>query len=211
MELWAAQLPGRPPRMNEPPSGRLGPMLDQLERELAVASSGIPCALFGHSMGAIVAFELARRMRRRGLCQVSQLFVSGCRAPQLRDCGRALHRLPDRELVEELGALGGLPAAVAEQRELLELFLPIIRSDSAGGRDLALSAGAPALQRGLCAGRAGRPRHPVRARGLASAATGDFSLQLFPGDHFFINSSQDLVLDLVQRRLSAGVFSCGQV
>ena len=111
IEIYALQLPGRENRVTEPPFGSL----PDLVRELANDISGLtrePFAFFGHSMGALVAFELSRELRRRGQNEPVHLVVSGFRAPQLPPRQPPLHRLADASLADELKGLGGTPPEV---------------------------------------------------------------------------------------------------
>src|SRR6185436_20768362 len=90
------------------------------------AAGGVPIALFGHSMGAIVAFELAARLGR----QVRHLFVSGSSAPHLH-LVKERSSLSDAELVRELAEMGGTPREILEDAEMMELLLPMLRADFA--------------------------------------------------------------------------------
>jgi len=131
LELQIIQLPGRESRLREQPYAHM----DALIGVLAPALEGRldrPYMLFGHSMGALVAFELARAMRRRGAPPPACLAVSGRRAPQLPDPEPALHQLPDGQFV---GAMvrryNAIPRVILEDAELLGLFLPTLRADLA--------------------------------------------------------------------------------
>lgn len=129
VEVLAVQLPGREARLREAPitdskvliarlADAIGPRLDR------------PYIFFGHSMGALMAYELSLELRRRQCRMPSHLYVSGRRSPTVPDTGSLLHRLPDRELVLELNRrFAGMPSAITEDAELLALFLPIIRAD----------------------------------------------------------------------------------
>src|SRR5205823_631917 len=130
IEVCPVQLPGREGRFGEPAFTRMAPLVDALARALP-PHLGRPFAFFGHSMGALVGFELARLLRREHGLEPAHLFVSGCAAPQLRDPGRPLHRLPDAEFRQELRRLGGTPPAVLENDELMGLVLPLLRADFA--------------------------------------------------------------------------------
>ena len=84
--------------------------------------SDLPCAFFGHSMGALISFELARRLRRRGIPGPIHMIVCGHRAPHLRDPHRAIHQLSDAEFRAKLREFGGTPEAVLQDDELMELL-----------------------------------------------------------------------------------------
>src|SRR5690606_30530844 len=101
VELCPVLLPGREARMREAPARRLAPLAEALADGLSPLFD-IPFAFFGHSMGALLAFELARQLRRRGGPQPAHLFVSGRRAPQLPDPDGTLHTLGDAAFVREV-------------------------------------------------------------------------------------------------------------
>jgi medium-chain acyl-[acyl-carrier-protein] hydrolase len=128
IDVLAVQLPGRGARLNEPSRRQLEPLLDELGPELARRSSG-PVALFGHSLGALLAFELARWLRRGGLAAPTRLLLAACRAPQRIDRERRLHQANDDQLLAELRRLGGTPEEVLRQPELMSLTLPALRAD----------------------------------------------------------------------------------
>ena len=127
VELSGVQLPGRSLRIHEPPLRRLPELLrallPRLERQDA------PYVLFGHSMGALVAFELARGLRHLGAPPPAGLIVSGSRAPERRGASHDLHRLPDEDFLRELRRFEGLPEEVLRDPELLALTLPALRAD----------------------------------------------------------------------------------
>lgn len=114
--------------MADPPLERLGALVDELRD---VIPTERPFALFGHSMGALVAFELARALRRARLPQPLHLFVSGAPAPDFVPNRPPRFRLGRSELIAELAKLGGTPPAVFGDDELLDLCLPTLRADFA--------------------------------------------------------------------------------
>src|SRR5207344_936510 len=90
----------------------------------------VPFALFGHSMGALAAFEMARELRRRRGPKPVRLLVSGARAPQRPNPDPPLRHLADREFLDEVKRrYDGIPGAVLENPELVELLLPCLRAD----------------------------------------------------------------------------------
>ena len=190
IELWAVQLPGRGLRLSEPPFSRLDMLVAELAAELPSAMQR-PFALFGHSMGARVAFELARALRRSGATMPLFLFLSACPAPQLPPDGPDLHALPRAELLAELQAWGGTPPAVAQNSELLDLVMPALRADLAVV-ETAVYRPAPGAQ---------YPRHGIWRYGRSHCAArtsldawhvqtnGRFRVQLFAGGHFFLETA----------------------
>jgi medium-chain acyl-[acyl-carrier-protein] hydrolase len=128
VEMCAVQPPGRESRFREPAFTRLKDYV------AAVADAvrplfDVPVVVFGHSMGAIAAFELAREFRRRNVATPLGLVVSGRGAPHLPFRRPPLHALPDVEFRAELRKLGGTPTAVLDNDELMGAFLPTLRSD----------------------------------------------------------------------------------
>ncbi|MGH7113380.1 MAG: thioesterase II family protein [Stellaceae bacterium] len=131
IELRAVQLPGRETRLGEAPFTRLPPLIDALADALG-DSLRVPYALFGHSLGALIAFELAREFRRRGLPPPRTLIVSGRRAPTVCASEPPLHPLPDRVFVAELRRrYDAIPQVILDEPELMALFLPVLKADFA--------------------------------------------------------------------------------
>jgi medium-chain acyl-[acyl-carrier-protein] hydrolase len=126
--LRAVQPPGREARLREPAFTDAR----SFARAVLPAVAGLtdrPVILFGHSVGAIAAFELAREMRREGLPAPAHLLVSGRQAPHVGLQGRATWDLPDDALRDVLRDLGGTPAAVLDDPELVAMLLPALRAD----------------------------------------------------------------------------------
>jgi medium-chain acyl-[acyl-carrier-protein] hydrolase len=200
VEVCPVQLPGREQRMGEPAIGRMEPLVGELAREVAAAGD-LPFAVFGHSNGALIGFELARLLRRQGLHGPLHLFASGRRAPDLPNPLADLTDLPDDEFLEGLVSLGGTPREVAEHPELLRVLLPLLRADVALNETYRFAEEAP-LECGITV--YGGVRDPKASRADVEAwrrhTAGPFTLRFFPGDHFFVfGGSRELVL----RTLSA--------
>jgi medium-chain acyl-[acyl-carrier-protein] hydrolase len=128
VEVARVHLPGREARLGEPLFRRLAPLVDTLVEEL-IPWIDRPFAIYGHSMGALLAFELARGLRRRYSLLPGHLFVSGYRAPQLPPSELPFSRLPDADFIDRIRQLGGVPDLVVENEELMEIFLPILKAD----------------------------------------------------------------------------------
>jgi surfactin synthase thioesterase subunit len=123
VELWSAVLPGRERRFGEPAVTDAAliaaPLAEAIRREI-----GTPLVLFGHSMGGLLAFDVARRLGD----QVEHLFVSAARAPHLAFGGEP-HLLDDDGLLDWMTTLGGVPADLLAHKEMLGLLLPTLRAD----------------------------------------------------------------------------------
>jgi medium-chain acyl-[acyl-carrier-protein] hydrolase len=202
VEVCAVQPPGRGSRLRERPYASL--------KELVAAAAPAllpfmdrPFAFYGHSMGALVAYELTRRLREEGRPEPLHLFVSGCRAPQLSETREVTYNLPDPEFIEHLRSLKGTPAEVLEHEELLQLVLPLLRADFAATQTYRYAEGPP-LGRPLTAV-GGLQDEEVTREHLApwrETTTGAFSLHMLPGDHFFLHTSRDMLLDIITRHLA---------
>jgi medium-chain acyl-[acyl-carrier-protein] hydrolase len=125
-------LPGREMRRSEPAHTSLNTLVDAIAGEL-LPWLDMPYAIFGHSMGSLLAFEWVRRLQHRGHAMPSWLFLSGRRAPDSPHDGRPpLHPLPDPEFLEQLVDIyQGIPQEILREPELMNLFLPILRADIA--------------------------------------------------------------------------------
>src|SRR5260370_34546990 len=127
VDLWAVQLPGREERLRDAPFTRMEPLVESLAGHLAL-DFDLPFALFGHSMGAIIAYELACFLRRNGLPKPMHLFVSGRRAPHVAQDRELFHQLPEPQFIEKLRELNGTPEEMFQYPELLQLVLPTLRA-----------------------------------------------------------------------------------
>jgi medium-chain acyl-[acyl-carrier-protein] hydrolase len=201
VEVRAVQYPGRESRLREPPFRRLKPMVEALVDVLRPALDR-PFVFFGHSMGATVAYEVARRLRRDGGPLPLRLFVSARQAPHLPWEEQPMHDRPDAELREWLAKLGGTPEAVLQHNELMTLLMPLLRADFAIVETYQYEAGAP-LDCPITAlvGKedSGTPRE--RMEGWAAHTSGGFEAQTLPGNHFFLHSAEEQVLQIVRDRL----------
>jgi medium-chain acyl-[acyl-carrier-protein] hydrolase len=194
------RLPGRGVRADEPLPSDLKGLAADIAAELRPHLTG-RFGLFGHSMGALVAYEIALALRASHGIEPACLIVSGMRAPdRLRGTTRYSH-LGDADLRSAIGGMGGTDAGVLDDPELWELFVPIIRSDLA-----------------LCDAYTPTPAEPLRypivaygsrndpeldqdlMNGWAGFTTGPFASRMFPGDHFyFLRWPEAFAMDLINR------------
>lgn len=131
VQICPVLLPGRETRLSEPLCTQLDPLVDAMDGELRPWLD-TPYAVFGHSMGALLAFEWVRRLQREGASMPAWLFLSGRRGPDAPGDANSLHSLPDYELVNELARLyNGIPPEFLGNETLMEVFLPILRADIA--------------------------------------------------------------------------------
>jgi medium-chain acyl-[acyl-carrier-protein] hydrolase len=194
IDLSAINLPGRGARLFEAPLAGVGPVIQALIPHLTPHLDR-PFAFFGHSMGALLAFELARELRRRKGPSPVHLFLSAHRAPQLPPESEPIHTLDDQAFKEELRQLNGTPPSVLENDELMQLLLPALRADFATCETYTYEP-APPLDIPITA--FGGTEDPDVSEEALSAwrlqTTRSFSLRRLPGDHFFIHQMSDQVI-----------------
>lgn len=200
VDVCPVQLPGRGPRIAEALRERIGPLVEELAEGLGPYLDR-PFCLYGHSFGALLAFELARGFRRRGILP-AHLFVSGHVAPGKPYREGPIHDLPDELFLKAITAMGGTPAEVLENRELMEILLPILRADFTVCETY-VYADEPPLSCGITVlGGLDDPMTTLQDLEVwRKETTGPFGLTMLPGDHFFVHSAEDLLLDTLGREL----------
>jgi acyl transferase domain-containing protein/surfactin synthase thioesterase subunit len=202
IEVCAIQLPGREDRLGETPLTRIAPLVKTLAAILQPHLE-IPFAIFGHSMGGLVGFELVRELRRQVCPLPSRLFMSGIRAPQLPDLNLPIHRLPEPQFLEALQKLQGTPEAILQNAELMKLLSPAIRADLAIAENYIYAAEAKLPCPITAFGGAQDPL--VRSEDLAGwkdQTQSDFALHMFPTDHFFLHRDRDGLLAAIATTLT---------
>ena len=200
LSIIAVQLPGRGSRIRETPIRRLDQVLDQLEYEIGEYLD-IPFSFFGHSMGALIMFECARRLRASGY-EPEQMHVSAYPAPHIPFPYRRLHGLSETEFILEMRYLSGTPEQVLGCRDLLELVIPVLRADFEILEDYRYIEGKPFDCPLLVTG---GTRDPIARREhlelWRNHAAGPFDLAMFEGNHFYYEQHREAFLGLVSRNL----------
>ncbi|MEH2537030.1 MULTISPECIES: thioesterase II family protein [unclassified Bradyrhizobium] len=201
IDVYPVEWPGRGARMDEPLATDPHALAWQLAAELH-AQLDAPYALFGHSLGALIAFELAHFLRDRGAPAPAILFASGAEAPAVRDGSKWRLPLSDEALLKELRDLQGTPDEALSNAELMRSALPVLRADFL-----------------MCGAYVYRRRHPlscpVHVFGGADDETSreslqawqqetsaEFTLHTLPGHHFFIHTQQAELLGLIGSALA---------
>lgn len=201
VEVCPVQLPGRGKRLGEQPYTRVQFLAEALAHAL-LPHFDKPFAFFGHSMGALIGFELARTLRKRYDLSPRQLFVSGRRAPAIPNLEPPTYDLPEAEFIQTLYNLKGTPREVLEHPELMELVLPQLRADFTLCETYDY---APAAQLdcpiSVFGGLQDAEVSRAHLEGWRTETTAAFSLRMFPGDHFFLNTEGAMLLRVLSQAL----------
>lgn len=185
----------------EPPFSQLSLLVEALADALLPLLDK-PFALFGHSLGSLVSFELARQLRAKHQARPVRLFVSAGPAPQIPHRGLPIHTLPEKEFAAELRRLDGTPGELLNHRELMDIVLPSLRADFALYESYQYSSGAPLNCPISTFG--GLSDHKVSHSDLEAwrdQTAASFSIRMFPGDHFFLKTTQSQLLRALSREL----------
>lgn len=201
VEVLAVQYPGRQDRRAEPCIESVEELAARIVMALKPWASE-PLALLGHSMGATLAFEVARGLERCGTPPVA-LFASGRRAPS-RYRNDQVHLRDDDGIVAELQVLSGTDSRLLGNEDLLRLVIPVIRADYKAVETYRCEDGAvvgcPVT---VLVGDSDPKATIEEARAWAEHTTGGFDLQVYPGGHFYLSEHQDEVTGLIAERLAA--------
>lgn len=195
--VYPVQLPGRENRIAEPAFTSIAALVAALVPVIAPYLDR-PVAFFGHSMGSLISFELARALRRAGLPAPQQLFVSGHNAPQIPRTRPPLCHLAEPEFLAGVLGLGGTAAEVLQHPELRPLLLPLLRADFTAAETYTYTAEAPlAIPITVFGGRHDpytTPQHLAAWQDQTHAAC---RVYVLPGDHFFLRPAQQELVQII--------------
>ena len=192
-EVWAAATPGRETRVAERPLYRLETLAMMLAEAMPL---DLPFAFFGHSLGGVLAFEVARQLHERHWPVPQRLFVSACSAPQLCRREKSRATLSDAELLETLQSFAATPKEILGHPEYLQMVLSVLRADF----NLIDSYTVPAdsqfrLPITAYAGTADKHITPTRILAWQRWALPGFACRSFEGDHFYLNHQRSALID----------------
>ncbi|GAA4236133.1 surfactin synthase thioesterase subunit [Streptosporangium album] len=200
VDVVGIQYPGRQDRRHESPIDDIGELADRIAGELEPWTD-LPVALFGHSLGATLAFEVARRLERDGTVPLA-LFASGRRAPS-RHRDERVHQGDDDDLLAQLKKLNGTDAQVFGDEEVVRMIMPALRSDYRAAETYRYRPGlrlncpifaltgdddSMATVEEVCA--------------WSEHTTAPFELRVYPGGHFFLTTHAASVRDLISEQLA---------
>jgi|SRR5580704_13375903 medium-chain acyl-[acyl-carrier-protein] hydrolase len=203
IEVCPVQLPGRGNRLKDP----LFTNMSELVPAVASALTNYldkPFAFFGHSLGAVICFELTRRFAATQLPGPLHLLVAGSNAPDVRSEAPSMYDRPDTEFIQHLRDLRGTPHAVLQHPDMLRLMLPMLRSDFEVSETYKYSV-QPAVDCPITA-LSGIDDLEVTQEGLRAwreHTLQSFTLNMLPGDHFFLHTSEAKLIELLARILDS--------
>lgn len=201
IEIYPLSLPGRAERATDPRRIDLLPLVQTLGTTL-LPFMDTPFAFFGHSMGALISFELTRWLRKHNYTLPKHLFVSSHRAPQAPNCNPNTYNLPEIEFIQQLKKLNGTPVEVLQNHELMQLLIPILRADFF-----------------VCETYVHKKEEPIDCPITVLGGTSDsivkiehleawkeltnstFELFMFKGDHFYIHERYMDILEIINSKV----------
>lgn len=188
--------------MGEKPFTKIEPLVETLSESIFPLLDK-PFAFFGHSMGALIAFELTHHLRNKALRLPTNLFVSGRPAPTAVKEVSHTYDLPDAEFIEELGRLNGTPKEVLENPDLMTLLSPVLRADFELVQTYEFSP-VPPLPCPIRAfgGLEDREVSKADIEEWARQTSSSFSLSMLPGDHFFLHIYYSLISKIICKDLN---------
>ena len=201
LDVLAIQYPGRQDRRHEPAIEDIETLAELITAELRPLTDR-PLAFFGHSMGAVLAFEVARRLERDGVRPLV-LFASGRRAPSaVRD--ESVHKFSDADLIAELERLSGTDTRMLGDEEVLRMILPSLRSDYTAIETYRYAPGSDlSCPIDVLVGDDDPHVSLAEATPWREHTTGQCDIEVFEGGHFYLNAHAEAVTGRIARRVHA--------
>jgi surfactin synthase thioesterase subunit len=203
LAVWGIQLPGRPGRLQDAPIDSIPALVAALTDAL-LPHLGQPFAMFGHSMGAVLAFETAAALGRMGAPLPQHLILSSRRPPHRQGTEPDMHRLDDAAFVAEIDRrYGGIPAELLHDRDVMALLLPGLRADITALETHRPTHCAPLdVPITACGGTEDRRTTRADIAAWAELTTGPFRMRMFAGGHFYLEPQRAVVLDHLSAALA---------
>ncbi|NOK60048.1 MAG: thioesterase [Chloroflexi bacterium AL-W] len=210
VELCAVQLPGRTNRLHEPAFTNMSALLDALLTAL-LEMLDRPFVVYGHSLGALIGFEFVRHLRQQSNRHPLHLFVSGRRAPHLPSRMVSMAHLPHDDFITELRKLNGTPEAILEHPELVQMLVPLLRSDLSLHETYTYTTQEPLDCPISAFGGLEDPRaYQSEIAEWESYTKSTFTIRMFPGDHFFVQGSREQFLQAIVHELGPYLTEVGE-
>lgn len=207
MDGWVVHYPGRGSRHAETPIGSLTDLVEEIAGAIPPLLDR-PFGFFGHSYGALTAFETARLLRRRTLAQPAVLFASACKAPHASPRHSPLHLLSDEEFLKALREFNGLPSEVLDEPGMVDLILPGLRADFAALETYTYRTEDPLGYPILALGANNDQRvNRDELDAWEQQTKLHFERRLLEGGHFFIHSDPDAVIATILPALRSSASS----
>jgi medium-chain acyl-[acyl-carrier-protein] hydrolase len=205
VEVCPIQLPGRGNRMREPAFEQLMPLVKAISKAL-LPYLNKPFSFFGYSMGAMISFELTRLLQAEYALKPAHFFVAGRTAPQIENTEPHTYHLPETEFLQSLKDLNGTPKALLANAELMQLMTPLLRADFEVCQTYAYVPG-PRLDCPMSVYGGTQDDHVSLEAYEAwkEQTSGPFKLTMYEGDHFFIHSHQQELLQALGKELDQTV------
>lgn len=217
IEVVMLQYPGRANRFNEPLITDFDEMVNKICIEIAKKYKHSELAFFGHSMGGRLAYEVAAKLQKFGI-NLKFFMPSGIKAPHIeadkntvfyqRESMRGgvpIYELNDKDFVEELRFLQGTPEVILNNKELLDIVLPILRADFKLARSYDEKRSPEKLNTEICCFYSDNDNtvNPESVIKWADLSNHKFQHNLFHGDHFFINHKYTSIINIINRKVSS--------
>lgn len=188
IELQAVQLPGREERFAEPKLLRMEQIIADVLPDIVAFNDGVPLVFFGHSMGALVAYEMALALKAKTRREPALVIVSGHGSPDTRDhCKEQWHTACEDEFIANIARLGGTPAAILADRAAMRTLIPALKSDYEVLETWVRQPGTPlSCPLVACAGDQDNEVCPATLQSWQHFTTGRFTGKWFSGDHFYL-------------------------
>lgn len=200
-DLIGVQLPGRGSHLKTKPFSDLPLLIEQLVIAIKPLLDK-PFIFFGHSLGALIAFELCRALRREDLPLPKHLFISAFRSPELPNPNRPLHQLSKAGIVDELRNYAGTPKEILADHKIMMLFLPLLRADFSLHETYQYQTDTPlSCPISILSGTDDHVAKPASMKNWQQQTSNRFDHTQYPGDHFFLNQQYQSIIHLLHRAL----------
>jgi acyl transferase domain-containing protein/surfactin synthase thioesterase subunit len=202
IEVCPIQLPARENRIKEAPFTRLQPLIQTLT-PLIEPYLDLPFAFFGHSMGGLISFELARELRRRNWQTPACLFVGACCAPHIPDLELPIHPLPEPKFIDVISSYNGVPESILKNLKLMQMFIPTLRADLEV-LETYFHTREELLESPIYAfgGFKDSKVSPVQIAAWEQETKAKFSLKMFDDDHFFVRGKEDEIIATIKAAIA---------